>query len=286
MRGLIAGKDVQGHPNCEEPGAAIQRPLVGGRHGRLSPAMPNALESTRQRPGAAGGFFAGARAVFAGARLVAGDPKLRKLTAVPIVLTGALYALLVGLVLFFSDDVLRWLVPEPDNSWLLALWYVAWVLGMLSIFLIAALLFTTVNEVVGGPFYERMAEDILTRHNVPTEKPTFVDGTILDIVRSLLFVVPAAIFAVMGFIPGIGFPLSLVGVAIAWIGFGSSAMNPALLVTGHRFGARLSYVWKNFATILGLGSVVALSLAIPLLPLISIPCSIAGASDLYGRGER
>ena len=227
----------------------------------------------------------GVGAVFGGLRIIAGDPELRKLTAVPVALTAILYLGLVAGVLLLGDDVLGWLWPRPDEAWLIPLWYLTWVAGMLVLFLIAFLLFNTVVEAVGGPFYERMATRILSRYDVTTEQPTFVDGTILDIVRSLLFVLPAAFFAVLGLVPALGLPFAVLGGTIAWLGFGSGAVNPGLLVTGHRFGARLAYARRHFWTLLGLGAVVALSFPVPMLPLLSIPCSIAGAADLYGRGR-
>ena len=228
------------------------------------------------------GFMAGVRAVLIGATMVLTDPEIRKLTAIPIALTALLYALLIAGVLTFSDEVLGSLWARPDSAWLIPVWYVALVAGILALFLIAALLFSTVGEAVGGPFYERIATRILERYGHPVEQPGFVDGTILDIVRSLMFVVPAGFFALLGALPAVGLPFAVLGGTLAWLGFGATAMNPALLVTGHRFGARLSYVRRHFFTILGLGGVVAFSMAVPFLPLLSIPCSIAGAADLYG----
>ena len=243
-----------------------------------------ASESTRQGRAASPGFLTGARAVFSGFGIIARDPGLRKLVVIPIALTGLLYLALLGATLVFTDDALGLLWARPDTWWLLPVWYLAWLVGILTLFLIAALLFNTVAEAVGGPFYERMAMTILGRYEVPTEQPTILDGTILDIVRSLLFVVPAAILAVIGLMPAIGLPFTIAGATLAWLGFGATAVNPALLVTGHRFGARLSYVRKHFFTVLGFGGVVAFSLTVPFLPLLAIPCSIAGAADLYGRG--
>ena len=242
-------------------------------------------EASRHRPVRPAGFFAGVTAVFSGLRLILGDSSLRKLTIIPIVLTGVLYGLFVVSLVTFSDDLLGWLWAPPDSSWLIWLWRLAWVAGMLTLFLIAALLFSTVGEAVGGPFYEQMAIRILSRHGVSVAPAGFVDGTILDVLRSLIFVIPAAFFAILGLIPGLGLPFALLAAGLAWLGFGSGAVNPALLVTGHRFGARLSYVRQHYSTVLGLGAVVAVSLAIPLLPLLSIPCSIAGATDLYGRRQ-
>ena len=244
------------------------------------------LVTTRQATGRRTlGFFAGVRAVFRGGWLVFSDAELRKLTAIPIALTGLVYVALITIGVLFSDEALGLLWSQPETTWLIPVWYLAWLAGMASFFLVAALLLTTVAEAVGGPFYERMATRILGHYGVQLTASGFVDGTILDILRSLLFVLPAAFFAVLGLLPGIGLPFTLLGGMFAWLGFGSGAINPALLVTGHKFGARLSYVRQHFFTILGLGSVVALSMTVPFLPLISIPCGIAGATELYGRAE-
>ena len=281
IRAVIAGNATGGHRFARFGALDAPTDVRKEQYGR----MPTS-EATRERPARPAGFIAGVTAVLSGARLVLADPELRRLTAIPIALTGVLYVALVAAVLLFSDDALGWVWPRPESAWLIPVWYLAWAAGMLSLFLISALLFTTVAEVVGGPFYERMANLILSRHGRSVVQPTFVDGTILDVVRSLLFVIPAACFALLGLLPGVGLPFTLLGGFMAWLGFGASAINPALLVSGHRFGARLSYVRQNMSTVVGFGGVVALSFSIPLLPLLAIPCSIAGATDLYGRTDR
>lgn len=252
---------------------------MGGYGRRVPPS-----ESSRHRSTGPAAFFTGAGAVFVGLRLIARDRNLRKLTAVPVVLTALLYLGLVGAAFFWADDALGLLWAQPDVTWLVPLWYLAWFAGIATFFLLAILLFSTVAEIVGGPFYERMAARILEERGLTVEPPTLLDGTVLDVVRSLMFVVPAACLALIGLIPGIGLPFAVLGATLAWLGLGSGAVNPSLLVTGHRFGARVSYVWRHFFVVLGLGGVVALSVPIPFLPLISIPCSIAGAADLYRRG--
>ncbi|MEO1337621.1 MAG: EI24 domain-containing protein, partial [Myxococcota bacterium] len=121
-------------------------------------------ESTRQGLIRTAGFIPGARSVFTGLRLIAADAELRKLTVVPVALTAVLYIAVIALVGVFADDALGWLWPRPGSSWLIPLWYLAWVAGFVAFLLIAALLFSTVAEAVGGPFYERMATRILARH--------------------------------------------------------------------------------------------------------------------------
>lgn len=252
-------------------------------------AEPSILVRRGLKPGI-GGFFTGVGAVFWGLGQITGDPRLRRLAVVPLLLTTFLYLVLMAAAVWQGPAVVQWVFDSlhlsRDVWWQAILFWIAVTVGFLGLLVLLALLFSTVAEAVGGPFYDKMAIRLLDGHGIRTREPGLVEGTVPDIIRSLLFVIPAAVCWPLGFIPGVGVGFWVLGGVVVWLGFASAAVNPALMVTGHALGARVGFVFRYFATMLGLGGVVALAMLVPLLGLIAIPSSIVGASELFARARR
>lgn len=253
------------------------------------PPRPSMLVRRGLKPGLPG-FFTGAGSVFWGLSRVLGDTKLRRLAVVPLLLTAVLYLVLMALAVWQGPAVIEWVFDSLSLSrdvwWQAVLFWIAVVVGFLGLLVLLALLFSTVAEAVGGPFYDKMAVRVLDGHGIASKEPGLIEGTVPDIIRSLLFVIPAAICWPLGFLPGIGVAFWVLGGAIVWLGFASAAINPSLIVTGHGLGARVGFVFRYFFTMLGVGAVVALAMLVPLLGLAAIPSSIVGASELFARARR
>ena len=213
------------------------------------------------------------------------DRQLRKLAAVPLLLTVLLYVVLLVLAVFLADDAVGLLWVKPTAGWfMLGLWYIAAVAVFVCLLVVLALLFTTIAEAIGGPFYDKMATRILAEHGISFREPGFFEGTVPDIVRSLLFVIPGVICSLFGLIPFVGWPFAAVGVVVAALGFASAAINPALLVTGHGMWSRVGYVFRSFSAMVGMGAMIAAALLLlPLVGLIAIPASIVGATEIYAK---
>lgn len=232
-----------------------------------------------------GGFFVGAYSVLWGLKRIARDRELRKLTLLPMLITVVLYVGMVAGVVVFSDELFSKLWQRPEAGWMVALWYVAFVGMIIATIGLLVLLFATIAEAVGGPFYDKMAIRVLGEHQIDTKEPGLIEGTVPDLIRSLMFLFPAVFCWVLGLIPVIGLPFVVLGAVIAWLGFASTAINPALLVTGNGLGARIRYVFRFFLSMLGIGGVVSLSMLVPLIGLIAIPASIVGATELYANSR-
>lgn len=232
------------------------------------------------------GIFVGAYAVLFGLMRLMDRPALRKLMVVPLMLTGVLYlGALVGVVTL-GDDLLGLFWAQPDNPWMLTLWWFGAILLMAVSLLTLALLFTTVAELVGGPYFDKMAVRVLHDHQIATREPGMFEGFVPDLLRSLAFPVGVLVFGLFGLIPVIGLLFVIVGTGIAWLGFASAAINPALAVTEHSVGQRVAWLRQNFMTSLGMGGVVAASMLVPFLGLLAIPASIVGAAELHARHHR
>lgn len=229
------------------------------------------------------GFLVGAYAVIWGLSRMVSDKKLRGLATVPLALTAVLYLLAVMSLVVLGDDLMRLVWTQPESTWLLVFWWMATVLLVVGALLVLVLLFSTIAEAIGGAFYDKMAIRVLHGHDLATREPGLIEGTVPDIFRSLIFVVATLFFGVLGLVPVVGVPFVVLGTACAWLGFASGAVNPALMVTEHKLGARLGWLRTYLFTALGLGAVVAAAMLMPFLGLLALPASIVGAAELHAQ---
>lgn len=231
------------------------------------------------------GLFSGAVSVLWGFQKILRDGRLRALSVVPMVLTVLAYLLVMGATVYFAGDVLAIAWKKPDSAWLVWLWYLVTALMVTGAFAILALLFNTIAEAVGGPFFDKMALHVLGTHGLSGHELGLIEGTVPDLVRSLLFLVPAVICALLGLLPVVGVFFFVVGTGIGWVGLASTAINPALALTRHTLTERLQYTWTHVFTMLGMGAVIALVLAVPLLGVVVIPAGTVGATELFSRAR-
>lgn len=242
--------------------------------------------STLSLPGGIGGFFSGASAVVSGIFRTLSDASLRRLALIPLLITVVIYLAAVTALIVWGDDLLNWAWPKPSEGWLKWLWWIILPVGIALIVVVIALLFGTVAEAVGGPFYDKMAVRVLEESGIAAREPGFFRGTMPDLVRSLLFVAVAVGFGVFSFIPVIGIVFGLVGTAIAWIGLAAAAVNPSLMVTGYGLGGRLRFFLRSKMALAGMGVVIGMALLVPLAGLIAIPGAVVGATRLYADARK
>src|SRR5687768_7048723 len=107
------------------------------------------------------GFFVGVRAVFSGALALTRESELRKLALVPLLITLTTYlAAIVGCV-FYADNVLSQIWQQPEQGWLVYVWWGVAILLVIAFSGLLSLLFVSIASVISGPFYEKMAFLIL-----------------------------------------------------------------------------------------------------------------------------
>lgn len=245
--------------------------------------MDDHSRKDRPLPAGATGVVLGFRAVVSGTNRVLTDRALRKLAIVPIIITVLLYLVLFGASIFYVDDLLDLLWAKPTEGWTVFVWYAAWAASLLAAMLVLFLLFATLVEAIGGPFYDKMVMHILKQNGIPCHEPGWIMGTVPDLFRALLLLGLTLVCSVLGIIPIIGLPFSIMGVLLVWFSLALGAINPVLLVTGRNLGSRFTYATRSFGTTMGVGATIALSLFVPLLGLISIPGAVVGVADLYSR---
>lgn len=234
-------------------------------------------------PTGIGGFFSGAIAVLRGVGKIFSDSRLRGLAVLPLLLTALLYIGLITVAVLYSGDLLARVWPQPDAGWLHYVWYVLVPFVFIAVLAPFALLFSTIAEAIGGPFYDKMATRVLSTYSIPAHEPGILAGIIPDIARSLMMTFAGATCALLALIPIVGLVFAAIGLVITWLGFAAAAINSALMVTGVTGWDRLRFLFRSFMPMAGIGAVVSAALLIPFAGLIAIPASVVGATDLYAR---
>lgn len=232
-----------------------------------------------------GGFFAGALSVFRGLRRLAEDRALRRLAVVPVLVTAVLYLLAACAALLYVKDLLAMIWARPSSGAGLLIWNLLLPVVLLCLFAVMALLFTTVADLIGGPFYDRMAIRVLREHQISADDPGFLRGTAVSVAGGLAYLAAAATCGLLSLLPGVGPVFFVAGAVVAALGFATSALGPTLGSTGVPFRTRLTYFRSSFSSMVGIGAVIgAALLVLPLLGLVFIPAGVIGAAELYARG--
>lgn len=228
------------------------------------------------------GFFGGAQAVFVGLGRLIRQKDLRKLAVTPLLITVVTYLVVVVCAAFFTDDLLDAVWQKPTD-WLVYIWYAVVPIIFIAVLAALVLLFVSIAGVISGPFYEAMVTRILKEHSISVKDAGLVKGAVYEISRSMVFLVPTLVCAVIGLIPVVGIPFVIVGTTIGWLGLASMAVNPALVATGNGMGDQISFVFKSVMPMIGVGMILGLSLLVPVLGLLSIPSAVIGVTELYAK---
>jgi len=245
-------------------------------------------------------FITGVRYFCRGFGLLARRPKLLLAGMLPAVLTTVI---LVGAMIALVLNVghLATLMTPFANGWPDGEREVARVAADLALVggavLLGLVAFTGVTLVVGGPFYERIAERIeddlgVTEGHLELSWRKQLwwgirDG-ILSLLRSAMFTVPLFI---AGFLPVVG--QSVVPVLVA-LSAGWFMALEVVAVPFYRRGfglrARTAMLRRRRMLAVGLGLPAALLCMIPLLAIVVMPAAFAGgvlvALDVLGPAEQ
>ncbi|HUQ60811.1 EI24 domain-containing protein [Lentzea sp.] len=238
-------------------------------------------------------FGAGFGLLLRGFRLVFSSPKRVLVGALPAVITVVL--MIAGWTLLFTgiDTITGWLTGFAD-SWsetarniveiAVGISVVAVVLGL------SVLLFTAITLMIGGPFYEYIAEEVEDElGGVPgTEQVGFwrgfvvgLRGTILLVGTSILFAVPLFL---CGFIPVVGQTVvPVLGVCINAYLLGIELTGIPFTRRGRSFKQRRRILATRRAMVLGFAVPTYLLCLIPLAALVVIPAAMAGGTVLSHR---
>lgn len=239
-------------------------------------------------------FSTGVGLLAKGFGLVFRSPKLLLIGAVPAVISSAL--LIGSLVLLATNinDIAAWATPFADDwsETVRSVTRVAAGISMIGAFLaISMLAFTAITIVIGGPFYEHIAETIEDTElggvhdaeQVPWWRSALngVRDAVLLIGLAILFAIP--LFAA-GFIPVVGQTVvPVIAVCVnAWL-LGIELTGIPFTRRGKTLKERRAVLRSKRATALGFAVPSYLLCLVPLAAIVVMPAAMAGGTVLAHR---
>nr|WP_306750160.1 EI24 domain-containing protein [Saccharothrix yanglingensis] len=239
-------------------------------------------------------FSTGVRLLGQGFGLVFRSPKLLLIGAVPALLTTVLLiGGLVGLAVYV-DDIAAWITPFADDWSATTRSVVRFAagFGVIGAFVaVGLLLFTAITLIVGGPFYEHIAETIEDEHlgGVPeAERASWLRSAAVGARDAVLLVGIAILCAIplfaAGFIPVVGqtvVPVVAVCVNATLLGIELTAIP--FTRRGLNLTVRRQVLRRRRAVTLGFAVPVYLLCLVPLAALVVLPAAMAGGTVLAHR---
>ncbi|RZQ61699.1 EI24 domain-containing protein [Amycolatopsis suaedae] len=229
-----------------------------------------------------------------GFRLVLGNGKLLLLGAIPALLTSIL--LFGGLVtlLIYASDLVTWATPFADDwssTWQTLTRVAIGISVVAGAIALSLLVFSGLTVMIGGPFYEAIAERVedTVLGGVPESQQVgwakaFGIGlrdTILLVLLAILYAIPLFL---AGFIPVLG--QTVVPVIAACVGawlLGIELTGIPFTRRGMGLGERRRTLRRNRSMTLGFALPAYLLCLIPLAALIVFPAAMAGGTVLSHR---
>ena len=238
-------------------------------------------------------FVAGTRTLGAGFGVILRSPRLLLLGALPALISTLLLLGSLGALIYFSGDLTGWLTPfadDWDQPWRGALRIVLGAALVGAAALLGSVTFIALTLLIGGPFYEHIAEKTEEQLGLDTSG----DGAglarqfgrgVRDSVKLLLIALVGAIplFA-LGFVPVVGQIAAPVLGALfgAWV----VTMEMVGLVFQRRglsLADRRRTLRGHRAAVFGFGLPTYLLCLIPVAQLIVIPSAVVGGTMLAHR---
>ncbi|WP_018684996.1 EI24 domain-containing protein [Actinokineospora enzanensis] len=233
----------------------------------------------------------GVRFLARGIRLVATNRALLLRGALPVLVTSTLlFAALIGLTLT-ADDLVTWATPFANDwapLWRTALRIASGVSIVVAAIAVSLLLFSALTLIIGGPFYENIAEHVEDKElgGVPTAQEIGwsrsawigLRDAILLVIRGLIW---AIVLFALGFIPVLG--QTVVPVLAICVGAWLLAIELTAIPfvrRGVSLRDRRRTLRSKRAMTLGFALPVYLLCLIPLAALVIFPAAMAGGTLL------
>lgn len=237
--------------------------------------------------------LAGTRALVTGFGMIVRSPTMLLIGALPALFTSVLLLGLLGTLVYFAGDLAAWITPFADG-WSTGLRDAVRVIAAVALVGAAALAgslsFIALTLLIGGPFYENIAER--TERALGLDTSGDGTGVLRSIGRgvrdSLTLVAIAAggaiVLFALGFVPVVG--QIVVPVLAALFGAWVITLEMVGLVfqrRGLRLGDRHRVLRQNRATVIGFGVPTYLLCLVPVVQLVAIPSAVVGGTMLAHR---
>lgn len=238
-------------------------------------------------------FAAGVRALGSGTGIILRSPKLLLLGAIPALISTLLLLGSLGTLIYFSGDLTSWMTPFADGWADFARKGLRVLLGAALVgaaALLGSISFIALTLLIGGPFYEHIAEQAEKQLGLDTSD----DGAgfarqlgrgVRDSLKLVLVaLIGAVVLLVIGFVPVAG---QIAGVVLgslfgAWV-ISLEMVGLVFQRRGFAFGERHRSLREHKAMTLGFGLPAYLLCLVPVLQLLVIPAAVVGGTLLAHR---
>ena len=227
-------------------------------------------------------FFNGVGYNLKGLKLGLSTPRLLWLGLLRLLIATVLTLVAVGLVLAYHETFLAWIWTQPDNVWLLWLWYlVSWLVALLLVaiasvgaYLVSQILFCAVLM----DLMSRLTEQLVTGQPLTTSNQPFWQHVFYlmrqEIPRAVVPVIVSLLLLVGGWLTPLGPLIALVSsaAAIIFLAWDNTDIIPARQLIP--FKDRWQFLVHNLPLHLGFG----LWFLIPLANILFLSFAPVGAA--------
>lgn len=227
----------------------------------------------------------GAQYLLRGLQLIM-RPGLRRFVLIPILINIIIFSLLTWLGVSQFESFMDYLLPE--DSWLAYIRWLLWPLFVLALLLVIIYTFTTLANLIGGPFNGLLAEQV--ERVLSGQEPEQNTGSVwkeilpalLSELRKLGYFLLRAVPLLLLFI----IPVVNVAAPFIWLAFNAwfLALEYADYPMGNhglKFPEQHARLKRVRLTSLGFGGGATLLTMIPVLNFIAMPAAVAGATVLW-----
>jgi CysZ protein len=214
-----------------------------------------------------------------GLRMLA-TPGLRRFVWAPLLANLVLYGAALYTGIHYFSIFMQWLLP----AWLGFLAWVLWPIFALAFVLVLYFTFTVVANLVGSPFYGRLAEKTWVRVQGRAELPEqplgkeVAAGIATELKRIGYFVTRAVPLLILFAIPGLNLVAPFLWMAFnAWF-LALEYLAYPLELQGVGFEQQREKAKAMRTGVLGFGGAAMLGLAVPGLNILIPPAAVVGAT--------
>lgn len=222
-----------------------------------------------------------------GLRLLA-KPGLRHFVGIPLLINLVLYSIALAGGIYYFSAFIDWLLP----AWLDFLSWLLWPIFGLSFLLIVYFTFTLLANLIGAPFYGRLAEKTIV---LQTGRPlpeagdplskALVSDSLSEAKRLIYFLTRAVPLLILFLIPGLNLFAPFIWLTFsAWF-LAIEYLAYPLEVHGYRFDEQRRIAKKLPFGVFSFGGLVTLALTIPVLNVLIPPAAVIGATLYLLEGQ-
>ncbi len=232
------------------------------------------------------GFFGGIIDLLSGADVIIRNKALRPYLLAPLLINIAVYALVIGLGVYFFADLVELFIPTGEGFYYSLLRFFAWIVFSVTLLVIVFFSFFAIACLIASPFNELLSakyEEFIT--GVKIDEGFGIAVGVWQECKRLLIYLPIIcllliLTLVFSFIPFLN-----LAVPVIWVVFGGlmaafEFVSYPLDRRGMGLGEKFAFIRRSFMRHEGFGIAVYLAMLVPLLNIMVIPSAVIGATRI------